>query len=526
MSLIANFYSYNSSDDDDVSVEGRTIRIPVWSSLYEHRQSDAVTYPPRRNWREESAWEDEEVPSNPPCIRKGVVNGSDYDNIRQWHEERNDGVGRFQERWSSNWHRQRYRGTLVVLCLIFTFLLGFFVGGLVLFTLIKGGTVESGTQTGSSDTTNGTYPPLTDETDSPDSDSTSPPLQGIMVGAYYYPWYKDDFHRGDGYVRKLLSPPQQPWLGEYDDTNPATISQHLQWSRQANVHLWVSSWWGPGSREDVTLRESILTHPELNDHKVALFYETTGRIKESEGYSTERVAPDLEYVCQEYFDHPNYLRIDGKPVLFVYLTRKLEANGTLETVMGQMRSAAFNAGCNEVYIVGDHAFQGAPETEDVYPPLTILDAVTNYDVYGGMGGEGGYVGRDRVVQYYEEQGKWRSVAQSYNCSFIPAASPGYNDLGVRPEKQNPPLSRRLSATDEQGSLFEVSLQEARQLVDPKALNMLIVNSFNEWHEDTQIEPAIGTETSQPATLTYDIVYTGYGELYLDILRRETQSTTE
>ena len=41
--------------------------------------------------------------------------------------------------------------------------------------------------------------------------------------------------------------------------------------------------------------------------------------------------------------------------------------------------------------VGDHVFQGPPETEDVYPPFTMLDAVTNYDVYGSMGGKGGFI---------------------------------------------------------------------------------------------------------------------------------------
>mmetsp|Transcript_27902 Transcript_27902/g.63499 ORF Transcript_27902/g.63499 Transcript_27902/m.63499 type:complete len:242 (-) Transcript_27902:55-780(-) len=28
------------------------------------------------------------------------------------------------------------------------------------------------------------------------------------VGVYYYPWHSDDFHRGQGYLRKILMPPQ------------------------------------------------------------------------------------------------------------------------------------------------------------------------------------------------------------------------------------------------------------------------------------------------------------------------------
>ena len=70
-----------------------------------------------------------------------------------------------------------------------------------------------------------------------------PPLppSNITVGVYYYPWHNDDFHRGQGYLREQLMPPQQPTLGEYDDTDSKVISQHLAWSRQANVRLWVTS---------------------------------------------------------------------------------------------------------------------------------------------------------------------------------------------------------------------------------------------------------------------------------------------
>jgi hypothetical protein len=67
----------------------------------------------------------------------------------------------------------------------------------------------------------------------------------FVVGAYYYPWHGANFHNGEGYVRRLLLPPHMPALGEYDDSRPEVIAQHLKWSRQANIGLWVASWWGP-----------------------------------------------------------------------------------------------------------------------------------------------------------------------------------------------------------------------------------------------------------------------------------------
>jgi hypothetical protein len=70
---------------------------------------------------------------------------------------------------------------------------------------------------------------------------TRPPPSNTTVGVYYYPWHSDDFHRNQGFVREQLKPRQEPTLGQYDDTEAASIGQHLEWSRKANIRLWVCS---------------------------------------------------------------------------------------------------------------------------------------------------------------------------------------------------------------------------------------------------------------------------------------------
>lgn len=83
-----------------------------------------------------------------------------------------------------------------------------------------------------------------DEATGEDTEASASPY---TAGVYYYPWYLDDFHGGK-YLREHLVPPQLPTLGEYNDRLPEVIAQHLAWSRQANISLWVSSWWGPNRR--------------------------------------------------------------------------------------------------------------------------------------------------------------------------------------------------------------------------------------------------------------------------------------
>jgi hypothetical protein len=334
------------------------------------------------------------------------------------------------------------------------------------------------------------------------------------IGAYYYPWYFNDFHGGH-YLRKHLVPPQEPMLGEYNDRNENVTTQQLNWSKYAGINFWISSWWGPDSREDVTILKHILQHPDLGDFKIAVFYETEGRTNSFTDYSN--LGTDITYLAEHYFRHPNYLKIYGKPVLFIYLTRALSSRGTLRKSLDAIRNAAAAANYS-LYIVGDHVFGSPPNAPG---DMTLLDGITNYDVYGSMDATG-YATQTKVDSYYAQQSSWKLLAESTGVTFIPAVTPGFNDRAVR--NGHAPLSRKLVADQEFGSLFRAMLQKAKNLTDSTIGRMIMVTSWNEWHEDTQIEPVKLTPTTNlddsktGDAYTDKLSYEGYGEKYLQILR--------
>jgi hypothetical protein len=339
----------------------------------------------------------------------------------------------------------------------------------------------------------------------------APPL----IGVYYYPWHGgSDFH-GRKYLREKLVPVQTPELGEYRDRDAEVIKQHLEWCEYAGIGLWVSSWWGPGKMEDVTIKDYILKHPNLNDMKIALFYETSGRMPDFT--DDKNVASDIKYMAKNYFNHPNYYKIDGRPVLFIYLTRVLSGKGILGKTMDTMRDAATEAGF-DIYIIGDQVFGQPPSSTD---QIALLDGITNYDVYGSSGGKM-YATQEKVDNYYTAQSGWRTKAHQVGVSFVPVASPGYNDKGVRDGHE--PLSRKLTKDDEFGSLFKAMVSEAVRITDEETGNLFLITSWNEWHEDTQIEPVkVAPPTSKDNSpsgqdYTNGVEYEGYGMRYLDILK--------
>jgi hypothetical protein len=70
--------------------------------------------------------------------------------------------------------------------------------------------------------------------------------------------------------------------------------------------------------------------------------------------------------------------------------------GLMEVVIALMRSAS--CGDRESFIVADHIFREPPDSEEVYPPFSLLDAITNYDVYRSMGVYG-YAAQEGVEKH-------------------------------------------------------------------------------------------------------------------------------
>jgi hypothetical protein len=87
------------------------------------------------------------------------------------------------------------------------------------------------------------------------------------------------------------------------------------------------------------------------------------------------------------------------------------------------------------------------------------------------------------------------------------------------------MSRKLNdESNEFGTLFSGMLDRAKAAAD---MNMIMVTSWNEWHEDTQIEPTISAppinidDSNTTQNYTQGLYYNGYGMLYLNILRDKT-----
>lgn len=345
------------------------------------------------------------------------------------------------------------------------------------------------------------------------------------VGAYYYPWWGEGIaggHTFDQTVRMHLTPQAQPpAVGLHNSRDAQIISQHIDQSHRGNISMWSLSWWGPNSFEDATIRNHILPHPRAAELSYTIHYETTGRLGDFGTPDYTNLIPDFQYLAQHVFSDPNYMRIDGRPVVVMYLSRVYfdDRNGWI--ALANLRAAMQQQFGYDPYIIGDHIFG------NVAAGATRLDAITGYDVYGQVFGDGvaDQQSIDDLEQIYANA---QAFADSQGVDFVPGVTPGFNDKAVR--EGHAVAARYLDALGPTapGSVMQKMLDVAvLPHTDSDIDQLILVTSFNEWHEDTQIEPTIvapstATDDSSTGTdLTQGKSYEGYGDRYLDILRAAT-----
>jgi len=101
----------------------------------------------------------------------------------------------------------------------------------------------------------------------------------------------------------------KPWLGMYSSSDLAVVGSHIAAMQYGGINAGIASWWGQGSATDSRI-PALLKAANGTTFKWALYYEPA--------LTASGVASDLAYINAHYAIDPNYLHVNGKPVVFVY----------------------------------------------------------------------------------------------------------------------------------------------------------------------------------------------------------------
>lgn len=372
----------------------------------------------------------------------------------------------------------------------------------------------------------------------------APPLNtdDYLVGAYYYTWYPRNFRQGT--LRAKLTPPQEPELGAYASDDVATVERQIAWAAGAGIDFLAVGWWPLRPAQNRVLPRTFLKAANIADVKFCIFYETWAlgfdSMKGMTVFDAEKSAKfvqDMVSFGEKFFGHPSYLKVGGRPVVMLYLTRTM-SGGYAEAVR-EARAKLREKG-HDVFFVADEVFWNATRSDATATERTelterpqverirIFDAITSYNMYEGlMKGHQGYGATSEYLGDVARRYDRFIEAAAGSVYFVPSVQPGYNDRGVRPNTDHFAIPRRWSPEADDVSFFtEMWRRIGVRYADPR-LNMIMITTWNEWNEDTAIEPlkeapATARDRSPSGDFyTQGYAYRGHGTLYLDALRKLT-----
>jgi hypothetical protein len=295
-----------------------------------------------------------------------------------------------------------------------------------------------------------------------------------ILGTFYYPWYghwrqwniKDHSPPetwASNYLPDILPGKFKPSEELYNSMNITIVEKHLTWMKRAGIQLGISSWWGQAHYTDNAFNKIIssdITNRAYPGFKWSILYEKEG----FEDPSIEEIISDLNYIKSKYVSSTHYLKIGGKPVIFVYNAQ------------------------NTGYIpLDDYNRWKKAKSETGFYIVFKVDPIAIGADPSGMDSWYQYAPSKR----YDRQGDWSAMV-----------SPGF----WKYHEESPRLARNIND-------FELAVQRLANA----DVQFKLIKTFNEWSEGTGIEPANLVNHDDEDGFSMNSL--SYGTQYLDILAK-------
>lgn len=232
---------------------------------------------------------------------------------------------------------------------------------------------------------------------SPGVANRNPPMLPRLVLAFHYPWYgtpagpagrwrhwnharvelpegrivgRHDPRRETGPGRVDLGAAHYPIGGPYDSGDPALVRSQLLAGRRAGLDGFVVSWWGRESPEARIFEEMLDQVPP--GFWLAPYYETG----ELWPRGAEGVAADLAALLRGASRRSGWLRVAGRPVVFLYAAHRLRLSGwelvTRRLEAGGLRPYLVTDSPGPDWLGGHPGWLDRFDALHVYSPVSLL----------------------------------------------------------------------------------------------------------------------------------------------------------
>lgn len=207
-----------------------------------------------------------------------------------------------------------------------------------------------------------------------------------IIGAFMCPlWSKDNSITSWDPVKKY--PEREPVLGWYNEGNPEVTDWEIKYALDHGISFFNVCWYRKKGNAGKPVEElfghwtsSLLKSRYANEFRFCLLYIDEGKIMDGIASEKDFLENIVPYWINNFFKRPNYLKIDGKPVLTIYrpenFIRNLGGEQQAAMAIRKLRDACIKAGFAGVIIGGE--YHGALNKKEPMYRTLDMDIALSY----------------------------------------------------------------------------------------------------------------------------------------------------
>lgn len=300
----------------------------------------------------------------------------------------------------------------------------------------------------------------------------------IDIGAFYYIWYNDPSWY-DKCARNYLIEAQYPTLGIYESLDEKIISQHIDWANKCGIKFFIIAL-DQAMLESGNFDKFVDKYTKICDNK-DFFPKLSVQIETLSFFKKDVKLDELDMLKFKYIleriekkipVHIRYFYNEYKSIFF-YVSREIV---NIDEFIKFVRKEF-----PDLYLFGDEVWYYEEISES---RISMFDAIYSYNMYleqvksYNIDNTMCKTGKDYFDMVKYTYDRYYRCANKFDTKFVPHIMPRYNDMGVRGN-----LGHYILPEDNL-NFFKQYIDFSMKYVD----DILLVTSWNEWYEDTQIEP--------------------------------------
>jgi glycoprotein endo-alpha-1,2-mannosidase len=307
----------------------------------------------------------------------------------------------------------------------------------------------------------------------PSLDPSALPAPATNVTAFFYTWYGTPANDGAWrhWQQNSHNPPDDiasafyPQTGPFSSRDPQILATQMAQLRRAGVGVIAVSWWGQAQWDDQTL-DAVFAAAQAAGLKVAFHLEPYN------GQTAASAVADIRYLIGRFGSSPALYRVSrptsassstaARPVFYLFAPSRFVASD-LKSALAGLRGTPADS------IVMIHSPTATSAVKDGGDGVYTYDPLASPDTFAAL----------------------VAGCKSANLICSPDVSPGFDNREAVATGQH--------FVDRQNGAHYDAMWQAAIAAGPEWIGVV---SFDEWHEGTQIEPAVDHSAGSRT-------YTGY-----------------